>query len=93
MEGVEAGTATGVLAGHLADYYLRVREDAQHFCFQAKRVLQGFQESDVLGDVVVLVADPLRDPDLLALGILDDDTDPRWSWTAMRAAVNVGNKF
>ena len=93
MKGVEAWAATGVLAGHLANHHLRVGEDAQHLGFESEGVLQGFEQGDVLGYVVVLVPDPLRDPDLLTLGILDDDTNPRWSWTAMRAAINVGNKY
>ena len=92
VERVQPWAATRVLAGHLTDYYLRVGEDAQHLSFQFQSVLQSFEQGDVFGNVVVLVPDPLRDPDLLALRILEHDANPGGSRTAMRATINVCNK-
>ena len=84
---------TRIFSRHLFDHDFGIGKDMQCSRTEIQSELQRFEKRCVLGHVVVLVADPLRDPNLLTLGILDDDTDPRWSWTAMRAAVNVGNKF
>ena len=93
VERIETWAATRVLARHLAHDYLGVGEDAQHFGLQMQGMLQSLKERDVLGYVVVLVADPLGDPDLFASGILKHHTDTRWSGTAMRSAVDVGYKY
>lgn len=92
VQGIEAWAATGVFAGHLAYYDLGVREDAQHFGLEREGMLQGFEQSYVFGDVVVLMSDPFGDPDLLALRILNDDANPRGARIAVRSAIHVGNK-
>ncbi len=38
-------------------------------------VLQGFEQGDVLGDVVVLVSNPLGDADGFAVGTFNDDAN------------------
>ena len=92
VEGVEAGAVAGVLAGHLADNHLRIGEDAQHLGVEREGMLQGLEQGNIFSYVVVLVADPLRDPDLLAVRVLDHNTNPRGTGIAVRSAVYVGNK-
>ncbi len=58
--------------------------------FDGDGVLQGFQQGNVFGDVVVLVADPLGDAGGLAAGAFDDDADAGGSRVTVRSAVDVG---
>ena len=92
MQGVKTRAATGILAGHLANDNLRIGEDPQSLRVKYQGVLQGFQQSHVLGHVIVLVADPFGDPDLLSICRLHYYANARWAGIAVRAAVNVGNK-
>jgi len=92
VERVQPWAATRVLSGHLTDYYLRVGENVQHLSLQFQSVLQGFEQGDIFGDIVVLVPDPLRDPDFLASRILEHDANPGRSRTAMGTTINVCNK-
>ena len=41
--------------------------------FERNGVLESFHEGGVFGDVVVLVADPLRDANRSAVAAVDDD--------------------
>ena len=53
--------------------------------------LQRFQQSNVLGDVIVLVSDPFGDPDGAVGGAVDYHSDARRAWIAARTAINVGH--
>ena len=67
VERVQPWAATRILARHLTDYDLRVGENVQHLSLELQSVLQSFEQGDIFGNIVVLVPNPLRDPDLLAL--------------------------
>jgi hypothetical protein len=56
-------------------------------------VLQGFEEGNVFGDVVVLVSDPLGDAGGLAVRTFNNDANARWAGIAVRATVNVGDQI
>ncbi len=92
VERVQPWAAACVFAGHLADYHLRVGENVQHLSFQFQSMLQSFEQGDIFGNIVVLVPNPLRDPDLPALRILKHDANPGRSGTAMGTTINVCNK-
>jgi hypothetical protein len=93
MQGVEAGTATEVLASHLADDDLGIRVNVQGLGLQGDGALQGFHERDVFGDVVILVADPLGDADGATGAAVDHHPNTRWPWIAQGTTVYVGHKF
>ena len=63
VQRVQAFTAAVVVAQHLANDNLRIRINVQPASFQIHCALQGFEESQVLGNIVVLVADPFGDSD------------------------------
>src|ERR1019366_6462054 len=91
VQGIQAGTATGVLAGHLLYDDLGVGEYVKSPSVDRNRVLQGFQQGDVLGDVVVLAADGFGDPHLFAARLLDDNANAGRSRTAMGPAINISD--
>ena len=63
VQGIKAWAAAGVLAAHLPDDHLGVRINVQRLGFKRQGALQGFQQSDVFGDIIVLAADPPGDAD------------------------------
>jgi hypothetical protein len=54
--------------------------------------LQRFQESNVLGDIIVLVPDPFCDSDCTVSGTVDYNANTRWAGIPERAAIDVGHK-
>jgi len=54
--------------------------------------LQRFQESNVLGDIIVLVPDPFRDSDCAVSGTVDYYANTRWAGIPERAAIDVGHE-
>src|ERR1019366_7089300 len=91
VQGIQAGTATGVLAGHLLYDDLGVGEHVESTSFDGNRVLQGFQQGNVFGDIVVLTADGLGDPPLFAAGLFDDDANAGRSRTTVGPAINISD--
>ena len=49
----------------------RIRIDTQRRGLQGDGVLQGLKQGNVFGDVVVLAADPLGNPDFLSARVFD----------------------
>lgn len=93
VQGIEAGTAAGILSAHLADDDVRIGIDAEGLRFAGEGALQRFEQGHVLGDVVVLPADPLGDESAAAVGILDHDSNAGGAGAAVGAAVDVGYEF
>src|SRR5664279_4740336 len=89
VQGIQAGAATGVLAGHLLYDDLGVGEDVEGAGVDGDGVLQGFQQGDVFGDVVVLAANGLGDANLFAAGLLDDHANAGRPRTTVGPAVNI----
>src|SRR5262249_50555124 len=75
VQRVEPGTAAGVLAGHLLDDQFRVRINAERGGIEVERALQGLKKSSVFGHVVIVMADPLGDPDQLAIGFFNQNAN------------------
>ena len=57
--------------------------------FQLNGKMQGLEQRNVFGHIVVLVPDPLCDSDHLAIRLPDDHADSRWPRAAMGSTVNV----
>lgn len=93
MQRVEARTAADILPPHLPDHDFGVRIDVKFRSVQGQGALQRLHESGVLGDVIVLVADPLRDSDLAALAPVDNDPNTGWPRISQRAAIYVGHEI
>jgi hypothetical protein len=75
VQGVQTGTAALVFTGHLLDHDLGVRENVKPACFEGEGELQGFEEGDIFGHIIVLTPDPLGDPDGNGSGTLDNDSN------------------
>jgi hypothetical protein len=43
---------------------------------QSRRTLQSFEQRNVFGDIVVLMADPFGDSDFAVVGTVDDTSTP-----------------
>ena|SRR5689334_18989051 len=90
VQRIKTGTAAGVLATHLLNDDFRIGKNVQDFGFQSESQLQSLEESYVLGNVVVLAADPLGNADLAAESVFEYDADARGPRIAVRTAVHVG---
>ena len=60
---------------------------------QSQRTLQSFEQRNVFGDIVVLVANPLRDSDFAAVGTVDNHPNTGRPWIPQGAAVHVGHQI
>src|ERR1700704_1708798 len=77
VQGIETRAATGVFASHLADHHLGVRINVQGAGLQRSSTLQGLEQGNILGYVVVLTANPAGDTDGPAVRTLDHDPNTR----------------
>jgi len=93
VQGVEAGAAADVLSAHLADDDFGIGVDVEGLGFLSDGKLQGFHESDVLGYVVILMADPFGDADGATLAAIDDHSNTGWPWIAQGTTVHIGHEF
>jgi hypothetical protein len=57
------------------------------------RILQGFHQGGVFGDVVVLMANPLRDPHGAICAAADNHPNARRPGISQATAVNIGYEF
>jgi hypothetical protein len=89
VQGMQAGAATVVLASHLLDDHFGIGINVQSLGVYRDGVLQSFEEGNVLGDVVVLVSDPLGDTDDFAVRSFNYDANSGWSGIPMGSAVDV----
>lgn len=91
VQGIEAGAAAGVFARHLPDHDLRIRIDVKLAGVHRDGALQGFHERDVLGDVVILAANPFRDADRAAGAAVDHHSNARRPGIPQAPAIDVGH--
>ncbi|MFZ0797164.1 MAG: hypothetical protein WCA13_00920 [Terriglobales bacterium] len=54
--------------------------------------LQRFKQSNVLGDIIVLVPDPFSDSDCAVRGTVDYDANTRRAGIPERAAIDVSHE-
>ena len=93
VERIETRALAAINTIHLVDDDFRIRENAQHLGIHGKRDLDGFEKCDVLGDIVVVVSNPLGDAELGSAGILDYDSNTGRSRISMGSAVDVSHQF
>ena len=84
MQGIKTRTAAGVFASHLPHDHLGVRVDMEHLGPERESVLQRFQQGHVLGDIVVLMPNPLGDFNLAGRRAMDDHSNTRRPWVTQR---------
>ena len=65
----------------------------QLMSLEGYRILQGFHQGGVFGDVVVLVANPLRDAHRAIGAAADNDPNARRPRISQATAVHIGYKF
>src|SRR5438067_8473435 len=82
VQGIQAGAAAGVLAVHLFYYQLGIGINPQRGRIQLNREVQGLEQCCVFGDVIILMSNPLCDPDDFTVRFYDNHPDPRRSGTA-----------
>ncbi|MGA7847491.1 MAG: hypothetical protein WCA13_00180 [Terriglobales bacterium] len=61
----------------------------KRFGLEPQGTLQRFHQSNVLGNIIVLVSDPFGDSDCAVSGAVDYDANARWAGISERAAVDV----
>src|SRR5271157_5244727 len=90
IQGVKTRAAAGVLARHLLDHDLRVGINAKGASVDRDGVLQGLEQRNVLGHVVVLVPDPSCNAGRFAVESSDHDSNTRRPGIPVRATVHIG---
>ena len=93
MQRIQARTSTAVLPRHLPHDHFGIGINMDCLGLQGDGTLQGFQEGEILGDVVILAADPLGDSDLAAMRIVDDYPNTGRSGIAQRPAIDVSHQI
>lgn len=93
MQGIKPWAAAGVLAGHLLDHDFGVGKNMQGFRVKFYRVLQSFEQGDILGDIVVLMSDPFFDFNRSTRGAFNQNSNSRRTGIPLRSAINVGNEI
>ncbi len=93
MQGIQSRAATAILARHLPHHDLRVGIHVNCLSFESYRALESFEEGEIFGDVVVLATDPLGDPDLSALRIINYYANTGRSGIPQRPAIDVSHQI
>jgi hypothetical protein len=60
---------------------------------KAQGTLQCLKQSNVLGDIIVLVSDPFGDSDCTVGGAVDDHSNTRRAGIPERAAIDEGHEI
>ena len=93
MKGVKTRTAAGVLAAHLADDHFGIGINMQRFGVKRESALQGFHQRDVLGDVVILMANPFGDPDGAAGAAINDHPNAGRARVSLGSPIDISYQF
>jgi len=93
IQGIKARAAAAVFPPHLLDHDLRIGKHVKRLGLKPQRTLQRFQQSNVLGDIIVLVPDPFGDSDRAVGGTVHYHANTRWPGVSERAAVDVGHEI
>src|SRR5437899_1079394 len=75
MQRIKSRTATGVFRRHLLDHYFGIGKNVERSSAKFQGTLECLKKCDVLGDIIVLVADPLVDFDRPACRAVDHDSN------------------
>ncbi len=82
VQRIKALAAAVVVAQHLADNNFGIRINVQLAGFKLHCALQCFEQGQVLGNVIVLVADPFGNGDPAGFRTINNDTDAGWAGIA-----------
>jgi hypothetical protein len=93
VQQIKPWAAAEVFSPHLPYYDFRVGENVQSGGLDGHSMLQSLEQRDVLGYIIVPAANPFGDPDFLAPGILNHDTNTRWPGITVGAAVHMSDQF
>ena len=93
MQRVKAGTAALVLTGHLPHDNLGIGVNVEFPGLERNRVLQGFHQRCVFSDIIVLVADPLRNPHRTFSATADHDSNTRRPGIPQATAIHIRHQF
>jgi hypothetical protein len=93
MKRVQTRASADVLSRHLPHNDLGIRKHMELWSFQSYCILQGFHQSGVFGDVIILMADPLSDSDGSALAPANDYPNTGGPGISQASAVHIGHKF
>jgi len=93
MQRIKPRTAATVLAAHLLDHDFRIWKDVQRSGLEPQGALQRFQQSHILGHVIVLAPDPFGDSDSAVRRSADNHSNSRRARIPKRAAIDVGHKI
>jgi len=91
MEGIETRAAADVFPVHLADDYFGVGVNVKLPGFKGQSALQGFQQGNIFGHVVILASNPLRDSDGRAFRSVKHHSNSGRPRISKRTAVYVGH--
>lgn len=61
VQGLQSPAAVGRYAPHLLDHNFGIRVDLKRFGLQGLSTLQGFQQDNILGHIVMMAPNPLGD--------------------------------
>jgi hypothetical protein len=93
VQGMQTGAMAGVLTMHLLDHYLGVGINAQRPGLHGDGVLQDFQQSNIFGDIVVLMPNRFGNSSLFSARTLNHDSNARPPGISVRAAVHIGHEI
>jgi len=91
MQRIETRAAADVFPVHLPHHYFGIGVDVKLPGFEGQSTLQGFQQSNIFGYVIILASNPLRDSDCRALSSVDHDSNSGRPRISQRSAVYVGH--
>lgn len=93
MQRIKPRAAADVLSRHLPDHYLGIRIYVQLSGLERDRILQCFHERGIFRDVIILVANPLRDAYRAIRAAADHHSNARRSRISQATAVDIRDKF
>jgi len=93
VQRVEPWAATGVLSRHLPDHYFRIGIHMQFLGLQGYRILQSFHQGGIFRNVIVLMANPLRDAHCAIRATTNYDPNARRPRISQATAVHIGYEF
>jgi len=91
VQRIEPWAVAGVDARHLLYDNFGIGVNVEGASFQENRALQSFQKGQVLGNVVILPANPLRDFEFAVANAADYDPNTGRSRISQRTTVDISN--
>lgn len=93
IQRVQLRAAAGVFSTHLLHDHFGIRKHVQRLGAESQGAVQRFQKRNILGDIVILVPDPLLDSDGAIFATINHHSNTRGTRIPQRAAIHVGNKI